>query len=130
MREYKSQGVGKGLCTSFQVLVRLVCDAHETSHLLVSGEGLFVAEASGRGVLFVQAIGAIFQRQLRPGEEWIGTCLCHTSCQQMSHPNARLMLTVDNGHLVAWTCKYKVERIQASGGMLSASHTDEGLVCR
>ncbi|KAI0093099.1 tryptophan RNA-binding attenuator protein-like domain-containing protein, partial [Irpex rosettiformis] len=87
VREYKSQGLGKGL---------------------FSGEGLFVAEASGRGVLFVQAIGAIFQRQLRPGEEWI----------------------VDNGHLVAWTCKYKVERIQAGGGVLSASHTDEGLVCR
>ncbi|KAI0812677.1 tryptophan RNA-binding attenuator protein-like domain-containing protein [Irpex lacteus] len=86
VREYKSQGVGKGL---------------------FSGEGLFVAEATGRGVLFVQAIGAIFQRQLRAGEEWI----------------------VDNGHLVAWTCKYKVERIQA-GGVLSASHTDEGLVCR
>ncbi|KAI0696698.1 DUF124-domain-containing protein [Cytidiella melzeri] len=85
-REYKSQGVGKGL---------------------FSGEGLFVAEAVGRGVMFVQSIGAIFQRQLRAGEE----------------------LIVDNGHLVAWTCQYKVERIQA-GGILSASHTDEGLVCR
>ena len=36
---------------------------------------------------------------------------------------------VDNGHLVAWTAQYKVERIDA-GGFFSASHTDEGLVCR
>ena len=37
--------------------------------------------------------------------------------------------TVDNGHLVAWTAQYKVERINA-GGFLSGAHTDEGLVCR
>ena len=37
--------------------------------------------------------------------------------------------TVDNGHLVAWTAQYKVERIGA-GGFLSGAHTDEGLVCR
>ena len=36
---------------------------------------------------------------------------------------------VDNGHLVAWTAKYKIERINA-GGFVSALHTDEGLVCR
>jgi hypothetical protein len=38
-------------------------------------------------------------------------------------------LLVDNGHLVAWTAKYSVERIQA-GGLLSGAKTDEGLVCR
>lgn len=36
---------------------------------------------------------------------------------------------MDNGHLVAWTAKYKVERIDA-GGFFSGSHTDEGLICR
>ena len=36
---------------------------------------------------------------------------------------------VDNGHLVAWTAQYQVARIDA-GGFFSASHTDEGLVCR
>ncbi|KAI0341874.1 DUF124-domain-containing protein [Trametopsis cervina] len=86
VRAHKSQGLGKGL---------------------FSGEGLFVEEVSGRGILFVQSLGAVFQRQLRPGEE----------------------LIVDNGHLVAWSAQYKVERVQA-GGMMSAAHTDEGLVCR
>jgi len=86
VRQYKSQGLGKGI---------------------FSGEGLFVAEATGRGIIFVHALGAVIQRQLAPGEQWV----------------------VDNGHLVAWNAQYKVERIQA-GGLFSASHTDEGLVCR
>lgn len=75
---------------------------------LVSGEGIFVHEVSGQGIIFVQSMGAIVQRHLREGEQWI----------------------VDNGHLVAWSASYKVERIQAQGGFLSKMHTDEGLVCR
>lgn len=86
IRSNKSQGVGKAL---------------------FSGEGLFVYQATGRGIVFVQSLGAIIQRQLAPGEQWI----------------------VDNGHLVAWTAKYSVERIGA-GGFMSSAHTDEGLVCR
>ncbi|KAI0785687.1 DUF124-domain-containing protein [Abortiporus biennis] len=74
---------------------------------LFSGEGLFVHQMSGRGILFVQSLGAVVQRNLGPGEQWI----------------------VDNGHLVAWSAKYIVERVDA-GGFISASHTDEGLVCR
>ena len=65
-------------------------------------------EVSGQGIMFVQSMGAIVQKQLREGEQWI----------------------VDNGHLVAWSANYKVERIQAQGGLLSKMHTDEGLVCR
>ncbi|KAF8911237.1 DUF124-domain-containing protein [Mucidula mucida] len=86
VRSTKSQGFGKAL---------------------FSGEGLFVYQITGQGILFVQSIGAIIQKHLQPGEQWI----------------------VDNGHLVAWTAQYKVERIQA-GGFLSGAHTDEGLVCR
>ncbi|RPD53046.1 DUF124-domain-containing protein [Lentinus tigrinus ALCF2SS1-6] len=74
---------------------------------LFSGEGLFVYHVNGTGVMWVQSLGAITSRTLQPGEQWI----------------------VDNGHLVAWTAQYKVERIDA-GGLFSASHTDEGLVCR
>nr|VWP00003.1 Nucleoside-diphosphate-sugar epimerase [Ganoderma boninense] len=74
---------------------------------LFSGEGLFVYHVSGQGVMWVQSLGAITSRVLQPGEQWI----------------------VDNGHLVAWTAEYKVERISA-GGLFSAAHTDEGLVCR
>ncbi|KAF9021391.1 TRAP-like protein [Hymenopellis radicata] len=42
-----------------------------------SGEGLFVYQITGQGILFVQSIGAIIQKHLQPGEQWI----------------------VDNGHL-------------------------------
>lgn len=36
---------------------------------------------------------------------------------------------VDNGHLVAWNCKYVLERV-ASGGIVSNFSSGEGLVCR
>jgi uncharacterized protein (TIGR00266 family) len=75
---------------------------------LMSGEGFFVAKVQGQGILFVQSLGAIIKRELNPGEEWI----------------------VDNGHLVAWSASYSMERIAAGGGMFSASHTGEGAVCR
>ncbi|KAG8935837.1 hypothetical protein FRC02_006083 [Tulasnella sp. 418] len=74
---------------------------------MFSGEGLFVHKASGVGMLWIQSLGAIVQKQLKQGEQWI----------------------VDNGHLVAWTASYAVERI-AAGGFFSGSHTGEGLVCR
>jgi uncharacterized protein (AIM24 family) len=85
VKETKSQGFGKAM---------------------FSGEGLFVHRISGVGTLFVTSLGAIVQRQLRQGEQWI----------------------VDNGHLVAWTCPYTIER--AGGGIMSGMHAGEGLVCR
>jgi len=81
--------------------------AQSLGKALFSGEGLFVEQCTGAGIIFVSSIGAIVQRNLQPNEQWI----------------------VDNGHLVAWTAKYAVERIQA-GGLLSSAKTDEGLVCR
>lgn len=36
---------------------------------------------------------------------------------------------VDNGHLVAWNCKYIIERV-ASGGLISGLSSGEGLACR
>ena len=36
---------------------------------------------------------------------------------------------IDNGHLVAWNCKYILERI-ASGGIISNMSAGEGLVCK
>merc|ERR1712000_784853 len=35
---------------------------------------------------------------------------------------------VDNGHLVAWSCDYKIEK--AGGGFMGSMKTGEGLVCR
>ncbi|KAJ6257314.1 hypothetical protein Dda_8203 [Drechslerella dactyloides] len=86
IRDYKSQGLGSAM---------------------FSGEGLFVYKITGQGVLFVTSLGAIIQKNLAPGEQYI----------------------VDNGHLVAWNCKYQIERI-ASGGIISALSSNEGLVCR
>jgi len=85
VKETKSQGLGKGM---------------------FSGEGFFVSRVSGVGILFVTSLGAIIQRSLKEGEQWI----------------------VDNGHLVAWNCSYTIER--SGGGLISGAHAGEGLVCR
>jgi len=85
-KDYKSQGLGKAM---------------------FSGEGLFVYKISGRGVLFITSLGAIVQKNMAPGEQYI----------------------VDNDHLVAWNCKYVIERV-ASGGIMSNMASSEGLVCR
>ena len=37
-------------------------------------------------------------------------------------------IIVDNGHLVAWSCDYKIEK--AGGGAMASLKTGEGLVCR
>ena len=36
---------------------------------------------------------------------------------------------IDNGHLVAWNCKYVLERV-ASGGIISGLAAGEGWVCK
>lgn len=36
---------------------------------------------------------------------------------------------VDNDHLVAWNCKYSIERV-ASGGIISSMTANEGVVCK
>ncbi|KAL0639386.1 hypothetical protein Q9L58_001613 [Maublancomyces gigas] len=86
VKDYKSQGFGKAM---------------------FSGEGLFVYKISGQGVLFVTSLGAIIQKNMANGEQYI----------------------VDNDHLVAWNCKYTLERV-ASGGIISSMSAQEGLVCR
>ncbi|RPA96547.1 DUF124-domain-containing protein [Choiromyces venosus 120613-1] len=85
-KDYKSQGLGKAI---------------------FSGEGLFVYKISGQGVLFVTSLGAIIQKNMTQGEQFV----------------------VDNDHLVAWNCKYTIERV-ASGGIISSMSAAEGLVCR
>ncbi|EGE77357.2 hypothetical protein BDDG_00294 [Blastomyces dermatitidis ATCC 18188] len=77
------------------------------SKALFSGEGLFVYKMSGNGLLFMQNFGAIIKKDLADGEKY----------------------NVDNGHLVAWNCKYVMERI-ASGGIISGMSAGEGLVCK
>jgi len=89
--------------------VVLASKAQGLGQSLFSGEGFIVrsVKPGSQGVLFVQSLGAVFERRLAAGEQ----------------------LIVDNGHLVAWTCSYKAERIKASG-FLGSMHTGEGAVCR
>ncbi|RHZ46950.1 AIM24 family protein [Aspergillus thermomutatus] len=72
-----------------------------------SGEGLFVYKMSGVGLVWLQSFGAIIKKDIADGESYF----------------------VDNGHLVAWNCKYKMERV-ASGGIISNIGSGEGLACR
>ncbi|ORY14946.1 tryptophan RNA-binding attenuator protein-like domain-containing protein [Clohesyomyces aquaticus] len=74
---------------------------------MFSGEGLFVYKISGQGILWVSSFGAIIRKDLQPNEKY----------------------SIDNGHLVAWNCKYVLERV-ASGGIISNFAASEGLVCK
>lgn len=75
---------------------------------LFSGNGLFVLNVHGKGVVFVSGFGAIHPVNLGAGEEVI----------------------IDNGHIVAWPdyMKYTIEK--ASSGWLSSIASGEGVVCR
>ncbi|KAL8809559.1 MAG: hypothetical protein Q9223_007909 [Gallowayella weberi] len=84
------------------------------SKAMFSGEGLFVYKISGTGVMWISSFGAIVRKdayerilQLQDGEKYI----------------------IDNGHLIAWNCKYVMERV-ASGGIISGISSGEGLVCK
>ncbi|THC90458.1 hypothetical protein EYZ11_010080 [Aspergillus tanneri] len=72
-----------------------------------SGEGFFVYKMTGTGLVWLQSFGAIIKKEIPEGETYF----------------------VDNGHLVAWNCKYKIERV-ASGGIISGISSGEGLACR
>merc|ERR1712169_127001 len=73
---------------------------------MFSGEDLFVFRVEGQGIMWLTSFGAVDRLDLQSGEQHI----------------------VDNGHLVAWSCNYKIER--AGGGTMSGMKTGEGLVCR
>lgn len=75
---------------------------------LFSGEGFFVMEVTGSGLLFVSSFGAIHEIDLAPGEEII----------------------IDNQHLVAWPSNIEFKIDKASGGWVSSFTSGEGLVCK
>ncbi|MCJ1429971.1 hypothetical protein MMC29_007886 [Sticta canariensis] len=77
------------------------------SKAIFSGEGLYIYKISGSGIMWIASFGAILRKDLQPDEKYI----------------------IDNGHLVAWNCKYVLERA-ASGGIISGKTSGEGLVCK
>src|SRR5215208_231720 len=71
------------------------------------GEGLFVLQVSGAGLLLVSSFGAIHRKTLRPGEQYV----------------------VDTGHLVAWEghMQYNLRKA-AKSGYFRSFLSGEGLV--
>ncbi|MDR3205172.1 MAG: TIGR00266 family protein [Deltaproteobacteria bacterium] len=75
---------------------------------LFSGEGFFVLEIKGRGIVFISSFGAIHIVNLEENQQVI----------------------IDNGHLVAWPSYMKYHLEKASNGWISSFTSGEGLVCR
>jgi uncharacterized protein (AIM24 family) len=103
-KDYKSQGFSK---------------------MMFSGEGLFVYKIGGNGILWYSSFGAIIKKDV---SDW---SLCRAdgpllTSQQLVEGERYI---IDNGHLVAWNCKYIMERV-ASGGIISGLSSGEGLVCK
>ncbi|MCA1818359.1 MAG: TIGR00266 family protein [Acidobacteria bacterium] len=70
------------------------------------GEGLFVLQVTGTGLLLVSSFGAIHRKRLAPGERYV----------------------VDTGHLVAWegTTNYTLRK--AASGFFRSMVSGEGIV--
>jgi uncharacterized protein (TIGR00266 family) len=75
---------------------------------IFSGEGFFVLNVSGKGVVFLSSYGAIHTINLAAGEE----------------------IVVDNGHLVAWADYMQYQITKASNGWINSMMSGECLVCR
>lgn len=94
-----------------------------------SGEGWWILKMSGTGLLWIQSFGAIIKKDVSFLLHFI---LPPSAMRLLSNP---IQLAdgesyfVDNGHLVAWNCKYVIERV-ASGGIVSGVSSAEGLACK
>lgn len=73
----------------------------------LGGEGLFLLEVSGSGLLLISSFGAIHRKTLRPGEQYV----------------------VDTGHLVAWESRMQYNlRKAAKSGFFRSFLSGEGMV--
>lgn len=70
------------------------------------GEGLFVLQVSGAGLLLVSSFGAIHRKTLRPGEKYV----------------------IDTGHLVAWEGHMQYNLRKAASGFFRSFLSGEGMV--
>jgi uncharacterized protein (TIGR00266 family) len=70
------------------------------------GEGLFVLQVTGTGLLLVSSFGAIYRRRLQAGERYV----------------------VDTGHLVAWEGHMQYQLRKAAQGWLRSFTSGEGIV--
>jgi uncharacterized protein (TIGR00266 family) len=74
---------------------------------MISGEGLFLQKISGNGKVFLNSFGAVFVRELAPGEHYI----------------------LDTGHLVAFEESASYTLKKAAKSLFSTLASGEGLVC-
>jgi uncharacterized protein (TIGR00266 family) len=72
----------------------------------LSGEGLFVLEVSGTGLLLISSFGGIYRKVLAPGERYV----------------------VDTGHLVAWETHIPYQLRKATRSLFRSFLSGEGLV--
>uniref|UniRef100_A0A8H7NIP0 Altered inheritance of mitochondria protein 24, mitochondrial n=1 Tax=Bionectria ochroleuca TaxID=29856 RepID=A0A8H7NIP0_BIOOC len=101
--------IGKDSFLASTIEVKRETKAQGISKALFSGEDLFVYRLTGQGIIWLTSFGAVDRLDLQPGEQHI----------------------VDNGHLVAWSCQYAIERAGGGGGSaLNSLKSGEGLVCR
>lgn len=70
------------------------------------GEGLFVLQVYGTGLLLVSSYGAIHRKRLAPGERYV----------------------VDTGHLVAWEGTTQYQLRKAASGFFRSMVSGEGIV--
>lgn len=70
------------------------------------GEGLFVLQVSGTGLLLVSSFGSIHRKTLRPGERYV----------------------IDTGHLVAWEGHMQYNLRKAASGFFKSFLSGEGMV--
>jgi uncharacterized protein (TIGR00266 family) len=71
-----------------------------------SGEGLFVLQVHGSGLLLVSSFGAIHRKRLAPGERYV----------------------IDTGHLVAWEGHMQYQLRKAAAGFFRSMVSGEGIV--
>lgn len=70
------------------------------------GEGLFVMQVTGAGLLLLSSFGAIYRKRLAPGERYV----------------------VDTGHLVAWEGSTQYTLRKAASGFFRSLVSGEGIV--
>ncbi len=97
---------------------RLTINTQGSVRGMLSGEGMFLLTVQGSGLLLLSSFGAIHQKVLAPGEEYI----------------------VDTGHIVAFegSVDYRLEKATGKSagvggflkGMLTSALSGEGFVCR
>ncbi|KAJ9641065.1 hypothetical protein H2199_005733 [Coniosporium tulheliwenetii] len=113
---------------------------------LIAGGEMSTSTYTGPGELLLapEALGDVTSIRLNGQEQWsVGKDAFLAATQGVvkeykSQGFAKAMFSgrgygeryiVDNNHLVAWNCKYVLERV-ASGGIISGISSGEGLVCK